>query len=71
MNVDLAIVGAGPAGSTLAALLAQRGARVALLDRDAFPRDKLCGGAAAASAAGFSRRPGGRGGRRSTGRLRS
>ena len=43
MNVDVAIVGAGPAGSTLAALLAQRGARVALLDRDAFPRDKLCG----------------------------
>lgn len=40
---DVAIVGAGPAGSTLAALLAQRGARVALLDRDAFPRDKLCG----------------------------
>ena len=43
MEVDVAIVGAGPAGSTLAALLAQRGARVALLDRDAFPRDKLCG----------------------------
>jgi menaquinone-9 beta-reductase len=43
MNVDVAIVGAGPAGSTLAALLAQRGARVALLDRDVFPRDKLCG----------------------------
>ncbi|HEY0155716.1 MAG TPA: NAD(P)/FAD-dependent oxidoreductase [Thermoanaerobaculia bacterium] len=43
MEVDVAIVGAGPAGSTLATLLAQRGARVALLDRDAFPRDKLCG----------------------------
>src|SRR6266542_4106873 len=42
-SVDVAIVGAGPAGSTLAALLAQRGCSVALLDRDSFPRDKLCG----------------------------
>ena len=43
MEVDIAIVGAGPAGSTLAALLARRGASVALIDRDRFPRDKLCG----------------------------
>jgi menaquinone-9 beta-reductase len=42
-NVDVAIIGAGPAGSTLAALLARRGVSVALFDRDAFPRDKLCG----------------------------
>jgi flavin-dependent dehydrogenase len=41
--VDVAIVGAGPGGSTLAALLARRGYSVALIDRDAFPRDKLCG----------------------------
>lgn len=40
---DVAIIGAGPAGSTLAALLAGRGVNVALLDRDPFPRDKLCG----------------------------
>jgi len=40
---DVAIVGAGPAGSTLAALLASRGLRVAVFDRDVFPRDKLCG----------------------------
>lgn len=40
---DVAIIGAGPAGSTLAALLATQGVRVALYDRDAFPRDKLCG----------------------------
>ena len=40
---DVAIIGAGPAGSTLAALLAARGVRVTLSDRDAFPRDKLCG----------------------------
>ena len=43
MEVDVAIIGAGPAGSTLAALLARRGCTVALIDRDAFPRDKLCG----------------------------
>ena len=42
-TVDVAIIGAGPAGSTLAALLAKRGLSVALIDRDAFPRDKLCG----------------------------
>jgi menaquinone-9 beta-reductase len=43
MEVDVAIVGAGPAGSALAALVASRGASVALIDRDTFPRDKLCG----------------------------
>lgn len=40
---DVAIIGAGPAGSTLAALLAKRGLSVALIDRDRFPRDKVCG----------------------------
>jgi len=40
---DVAIIGAGPAGSTLAALLAGRGASVTVYDRDVFPRDKLCG----------------------------
>ncbi len=40
---DVAIVGAGPAGSTLAAILARHGRSVALIDRDSFPRDKLCG----------------------------
>lgn len=40
---DVAIVGGGPGGATLAALLAQRGRSVVLFDRDQFPRDKLCG----------------------------
>ena len=40
---DVAIVGAGPAGSSTAITLAQRGYQVALLDRAMFPRDKLCG----------------------------
>ena len=37
-TVDVAIIGAGPAGSTLAALLARRGVSVALFDRDAPAR---------------------------------
>ncbi len=48
---DTIVVGAGPAGSTAARLLAQRGARVLLLDRARFPRDKPCGGAVSISAA--------------------
>lgn len=40
---DVLIVGAGPAGSTAAILLAQAGARVVLLDKARFPREKLCG----------------------------
>ncbi|HEY2829445.1 MAG TPA: NAD(P)/FAD-dependent oxidoreductase [Thermoanaerobaculia bacterium] len=43
MEVDVAVIGAGPAGSTLAALLASRDVKVAIFDREAFPRDKLCG----------------------------
>lgn len=41
---DAVIVGGGPAGATLAALLAGRGWRVVVLERAVFPRDKLCGG---------------------------
>ncbi len=41
---DTIVSGAGPAGSTAARLLAHRGARVLLLDRARFPRDKPCGG---------------------------
>src|SRR4051812_36228577 len=45
VDADVAIVGAGPAGAAaaLAVLAARPGARVALLDRAAFPRDKTCG----------------------------
>jgi flavin-dependent dehydrogenase len=40
---DVAIAGAGLAGSSLALRLARGGARVALLDASRFPRDKVCG----------------------------
>ncbi len=40
---DVCIVGAGPAGSTAACLLARQGLSVALVDRARFPRDKTCG----------------------------
>lgn len=41
---DVAIVGAGPAGSTAAYRLARARARVLLVDKANFPRDKPCGG---------------------------
>lgn len=40
---DVVVIGAGPAGSATALLLARRGFGVTLLDRAAFPRDKACG----------------------------
>ena len=41
---DVLVVGAGPAGSAAAIHLARSGARVLLVDRARFPRDKPCGG---------------------------
>ena len=40
--VDVVIAGAGPAGTLAGITLARAGARVVLLDRDTFPRHKLC-----------------------------
>ncbi len=40
---DTVIVGAGPAGSAAAHQCALRGLRTVLLDKQAFPRDKVCG----------------------------
>jgi geranylgeranyl reductase family protein len=41
---DVAVIGAGPAGSTAAHVLASAGAAVLLTDKAVFPRDKPCGG---------------------------
>lgn len=46
---DIAVIGAGPAGSCAAIAAAQAGARVVLLDRGAMPRAKVCGCCLAAS----------------------
>lgn len=41
---DVIVVGAGPAGSAAAHTLARNGATVCIIDKQVFPRDKLCGG---------------------------
>jgi flavin-dependent dehydrogenase len=43
VSYDVAIAGAGLAGSSMALRLARRGFKVALLDPGRFPRDKVCG----------------------------
>src|ERR1700733_4135597 len=40
---DLAVIGAGPAGSSAAISAARQGARVLLLEARDFPRHKVCG----------------------------
>jgi geranylgeranyl reductase family protein len=42
-SCDVLVVGAGPAGSAAALLLARGGLAVVLVDQHAFPRDKVCG----------------------------
>lgn len=48
--VDVAVVGAGPAGAAAALAARRAGASVLLLDRSNFPRDKPCGDGIAADA---------------------
>ena len=42
-RADVVVVGAGPGGSATAAYLADHGLDVVLLEKSAFPRDKICG----------------------------
>jgi menaquinone-9 beta-reductase len=42
-DADVIVVGAGPAGSTTAYNLAKAGMHVLLLEKAAFPREKVCG----------------------------
>lgn len=44
MKYHTIIIGAGPAGSFCAKILAQRGLNVLILDNSHFPREKTCGG---------------------------
>lgn len=55
---DAIVVGAGPAGSAAAAVLAERGRRVLLLEKDRFPRPKVCGEFLSARARGSLERLG-------------
>ncbi|HEU4370219.1 MAG TPA: NAD(P)/FAD-dependent oxidoreductase [Methylomirabilota bacterium] len=43
LNVDVAVVGAGPAGAAAAILLAEHGLDLVVLDRAQLPRPKICG----------------------------
>ena len=45
LEYDVMIIGAGPAGCACALELRNAGLRVALVDKAAFPRDKVCGDA--------------------------
>jgi flavin-dependent dehydrogenase len=43
-SCDVLIAGGGPAGSSCAWMLRSSGLDVAILDKETFPRNKVCGG---------------------------
>jgi menaquinone-9 beta-reductase len=57
-EAEVAVVGAGPAGGACAALLAERGRDVVLVDQAAFPRAKACGDGLTRSTVAFLSRLG-------------
>ncbi len=50
IETGIAIIGAGPAGSTCALHLAEKGIKCILIDKAIFPRDKICGDAISGNA---------------------
>ncbi len=50
IDTEVAIVGAGPAGTTCAIHLANKGIKCVLIDKAVFPRDKICGDAISGNA---------------------
>ncbi len=54
-SFDIIIVGAGPAGTTAAFYAAKKGLKTLLLDKDQFPRDKICGDALSGKSIGILR----------------
>ena len=55
---DALVVGAGPGGATTATFMARDGLRVLVVDKDAFPRDKVCGDAISGKSVDVLRRLG-------------
>ena len=43
-HFDVIIIGGGPGGSTAGYILAKLGLSTLIIDKEVFPRDKLCGG---------------------------
>jgi len=52
-HYDVIVAGAGPAGVTAALYARRRGARVLLVDKRRFPRDKICGDGIAGRCIGY------------------
>ena len=44
-NYDVIVIGAGPAGATAAAILAESDINALLIEKEKLPRPKICGGA--------------------------
>ncbi|MCK5078336.1 MAG: FAD-dependent monooxygenase, partial [Bacteroidales bacterium] len=45
LSTDVCIIGAGPAGAMAALRLGQEGKSFVIVDKDDFPREKICGDA--------------------------
>ncbi len=58
LAADVVVVGAGPAGSAVATLLAESGHEVLAVDRARFPREKVCGDGLAPRSVAMLRRLG-------------